>query len=183
VPARRAAVGLGRRGLGHATRHARRQGLQTGQEEEGRRPRVVRGPADADPGPRGEAARRGQAGGAQAPQAPAPDDPALRTAAEPGSNPFAVQVRAGEFFLQLSKPEVHAGNVRVEFNNRTAEDPHDLHVFREDGTGASYAFGELQSGEVEARTLPLTAGTWRLLCALPEHAARGMSVKLRVVTG
>jgi uncharacterized cupredoxin-like copper-binding protein len=118
-----------------------------------------------------------------APQAPAPDDPALPTAAEPGSNPFAVQVRAGEFFLQLSKPEVHAGNVRVEFNNRTAEDPHDLHLFREDGTGASYAFGELRSGEVEARTLPLTAGTWRLLCALPEHAARGMTVKLRVVTG
>jgi hypothetical protein len=118
-----------------------------------------------------------------APQALAPDDPALPTAAEPGSNPFAVQVRAGEFFLQLSKPEVRAGNVRVEFNNRTAEDPHDLHLFREDGTGASYAFGELQSGEVEARTLPLTAGTWRLLCALPEHAARGMSVKLRVVTG
>jgi hypothetical protein len=118
-----------------------------------------------------------------APPPSAPDDPALPTAAEPVSNPFAVQVRAGEFFLQLSKPEVHAGNVRVEFNNRTAEDPHDLHVFREDGTGASYAFGELQSGEVEARTLPLTAGTWRLLCALPEHAARGMSVKLRVVTG
>ena len=101
----------------------------------------------------------------------------------PPSNPFAVQVLSGEFFLQLSKPEVHAGNVRVEFNNRSAEDPHDLHVFREDGTGASYAFGELQSGEVEARTLKLNAGTWRLLCALPEHAERGMSVKLRVVDG
>lgn len=119
----------------------------------------------------------------QVPDAPAPDDPAPPTVPEPASNPFAVQVLSGEFFLQLSKPEVHAGNVRVEFNNSSAEDPHDLHVIRQDGTGASYAFGELQSGQVEAKTLKLNAGTWRLFCALPEHAERGMSVKLRVVNG
>ena len=101
----------------------------------------------------------------------------------PPSNPFAVQVLSGEFFLQLSKPEVHAGNVRVEFNNRSAEDPHDLHVFRTDGTGASYSFGELQSGEVEAKTVKLNAGTWRLICALPEHESRGMKATLRVVNG
>ena len=117
------------------------------------------------------------------PQAPAPNEPAPPTVPEPAPNPFAVQVRSGEFYLHLSKPEVHAGNVRVEFNNRSAEDPHDLHVFREDGTGASYSFGELRSGEVEAKTLKLDAGAWRLLCALPEHAQRGMSVKLRVVNG
>ena len=105
------------------------------------------------------------------------------TAPLPLSNPFAVQVLSGEFFLQLSKPEVHAGNVRVEFNNSTAEDPHDLHLFRTDGTGANYVFGELESGEVAAKTLKLNAGSWRLLCALPEHAERGMSAKLRVVAG
>jgi hypothetical protein len=121
----------------------------------------------------------------QAPGSPAPDDlpPGDTTAPLPPSNPFAVQVISGEFFLQLSKPEVHAGNVRVEFNNSSAEDPHDLHLIREDGTGASYSFGELQSGQVEAKTLKLNAGTWRLLCALPQHAERGMSVKLRVVAG
>lgn len=116
-----------------------------------------------------------------APPAPAPGGGT--TAPPPLSNPFAVQVRSGEFFLQLSKPEVHAGNVRVEFNNSTAEDPHDLHLFRQDGTGSSYAFGELRSGEVEARTLRLSAGSWRLLCALPAHAERGMSANLRVVAG
>ena len=110
---------------------------------------------------------------------PAPDT----TAPMPTSNPFAVQVLSGEFFLQLSKPEVHAGSVRVEFNNRTAEDPHDLHLFRTDGTGANYSFGELEPGEVEAKTLRLNTGTWRLLCALPEHAELGMSAKLRVVAG
>jgi hypothetical protein len=118
-----------------------------------------------------------------APGAPAPDDPAPPTVPEPTSNPFAVQVLSGEFFLHLSKPEVHAGNVRVEFNNSSAEDPHDLHLVREDGTGASYAFGELESGQVEARTLKLNAGSWRLFCALPQHAERGMSAKLRVVAG
>jgi hypothetical protein len=118
-----------------------------------------------------------------APGAPTPADPAPPTVPEPASNPFAVQVLSGEFFLRLSKPEVHAGNVRVEFNNMFAEDPHDLHVIRQDGTGASYSFGELQSGEVEAKTLKLNAGGWRLFCALPEHAERGMSAKLRVVNG
>jgi hypothetical protein len=119
----------------------------------------------------------------QAPGAPAPDDPPPPTVPEPPANPFAVQVLSGEFFLHLSKTEVHAGNVRVEFNNSSAEDPHDLHLFREDGTGSSYSFGELQSGEVEAKTLKLNAGTWRLICALPEHAERGMSANLRVVNG
>ena len=114
---------------------------------------------------------------------PAPEPGGDPTTPVPPWNPFAVQVRSGEFFLQLSKPEVHAGNVRVEFNNSTAEDPHDLHVVRFDGTGAAYSFGELQSGEVEAKTLRLNAGSWRLFCALPAHAERGMTVNLRVVAG
>ena len=127
-----------------------------------------------------------QPGAAASPGAPAPSAPAPGggpTTPLPPSNPFAVQVRSGEFYLQLSKPEVHAGNVRVEFNNSTAEDPHDLHLIRSDGTGASYAFGELQSGEVEAKTVALNAGSWRLFCGLPAHAERGMSANLRVAGG
>jgi hypothetical protein len=154
------------------------------------RRRVVLPKSPAAPAPGAPAGTAAPQPGApptpQGPGTPTPDDPAPggdTTAPLPPSNPFAVQVLSGEFVLQLSKPEVHAGSVRVEFNNRSAEDPHDLHVFREDGTGSSYAFGELQSGEVEAKTLKLNAGSWRLLCALPEHAERGMSVKLRVVNG
>jgi hypothetical protein len=127
-----------------------------------------------------------QTGSPSSPAAPAagtPEPEPDMAAPLPPSNPSAIQVLSGEFFLQLSKPEVHAGNVRVEFNNRTAEDPHDLHLFRSDGTGANYAFGELEPGEVEAKTLTLNTGTWRLLCALPEHAELGMSAKLRVVAG
>ena len=123
---------------------------------------------------------------AQAPSAPAPSDgtaapaPAAPTPTPtedpdghevpdlPPSNPRALQVISGEFFLNLSKAQVLAGDVRVEFNNAYAEDPHDLHLIRKNGDGDGYAFGELQSGEVEAKTLNLKAGTWQLFCALPE---------------
>jgi hypothetical protein len=138
--------------------------------------RAVAPPAPAAPQPGSPSA--------PAPPAPAPaPDPGFEPAPLPPSNPFAVQVRSGEFYLQLSKPEVHAGTVRVEFNNSTAEDPHDLHLVRSDGTGANYAFRELQSGEVEAKSLALNAGSWRLFCGLPAHAERGMSANLRVVAG
>jgi len=130
-----------------------------------------------------ESSQAGSPSSPAVPGASTPEPEPDTTAPLPPSNPFAVQVLSGEFFLQLSKPEVHAGNVRVEFNNRTAEDPHDLHLFRTDGTGANYAFGELEPGEVEGKTLRLNAGSWRLLCALPEHAELGMSAKLRVVAG
>ena len=139
-----------------------------------RRVLAPKSPAAATPG--APAAPQPGAPASRMPPAPPPRRSPARgdtTVPLPPSNPFAVQVRSGEFFLQLSKPEVHAGNVRVEFNNRSAEDPHDLHLFRQDGTGASYSFGELQSGEVEAKTLALNAGTWRLICALPEHEQRG----------
>ena len=134
-----------------------------------RTPPPRRSPAPREPaGPR--RARPGRAG-------------AATTVPEPPSNPFAVQVLSGEFFLQLSKPEVHAGNVRVEFNNRSAEDPHDLHVFRAGRHGrelllrrAPVRRGRGEDAEAQRRHLAP-------VCALPEHAERGMSAKLRVVDG
>jgi len=142
-----------------------------------------------------QAAARKKSPVAQAPSAPAPgggttapaplaptptptEDPDVPDL--PPSNPRALQVISGEFFLNLSKAEVLAGDVRVEFNNAYAEDPHDLHLVRKNGDGDSYTFGELQSGEVEAKTLNLKAGTWQLFCALPEHAERGMTANLKV---
>jgi hypothetical protein len=51
---------------------------------------------------------------------------------------------------------------------------------RQDGTGPSYAFGTLEAGGIEAKTLDLGAGAWQLFCALPEHASRGMTARLNV---
>ncbi len=113
------------------------------------------------------------------PDAPAPDDPDY-TVPPPDDNPHALQVVSGELYLNLSKGTVLSGPVRVEFNNAFAEDPHDLHLARQDGTGPSYAFGTLKAGGIEARTLDLSAGSWQLFCALPEHASRGMTARLSV---
>jgi plastocyanin len=112
------------------------------------------------------------------PAAPAPPaDPALPPVY---SNPLAVQVRAYEFRFQLSKSAVAAGDVRVEFNLSAAEDPHNLFLVREDGTGPAYSFGEEPSGAVVSRTFPLTAGRWKLFCSLTGHEAAGMRATLSV---
>jgi uncharacterized cupredoxin-like copper-binding protein len=82
--------------------------------------------------------------------------------------------------LILSRTTVLAGEVKVEFNNAFAEDPHDLLVERAGGSGASYAFPELGAGEVDRRTVALDAGEWRLRCTIPTHAERGMKAALTV---
>jgi hypothetical protein len=108
---------------------------------------------------------------------PTPSGPVLPTIP---TNPFAVQVQAFEFGLQLSKPTVSAGSVRVEFNLARAEDPHNLMLVRADGSGALYTFDEQPSGAVVAKSFPLTAGRWTLFCSLPEHEANGMRATLTV---
>lgn len=92
----------------------------------------------------------------------------------------AVQVRGFEFGLTLSRAEVLAGTVRVEYNLTSAEDPHSLIIYRVDGDGSSYSFPEQPSQSVTSKSLNLTAGRWRLLCDLPGHAAAGMQVDLTV---
>ena len=109
--------------------------------------------------------------------APAPEPPVLPPIY---SNPYAVQVQGFEFGLQLSKATVSAGDVRVEFNLTRAEDPHNLWLVREDGTGTPYSFDEEPSGAVVAKTLALTRGRWKLFCSLTGHEAAGMRAVLTV---
>ena len=118
---------------------------------------------------------------------PAPATGRPRPARPPGprsrplySNPLALQVRAYEFFFRLSKSTVAAGDVKVEFNLAAAQDPHNLFLVREDGTGSAYAFGESGPGDVTTKTVPLTAGRWILLCSLTGHEAAGMRSTLTV---
>jgi uncharacterized cupredoxin-like copper-binding protein len=67
----------------------------------------------------------------------------------------------------------------MEVANR-GEDPHDLHVAREDGSGAAVAFQIARPGSQTARTVQLTRGAWRLWCSLPGHEAAGMHATLQV---
>jgi plastocyanin len=108
---------------------------------------------------------------------PAPEAPILPPIY---SNPYAVQVQGFEFGLQLSKAAVSAGDVRVEFNLARAEDPHNLWLVREDGTGTAHSFDEEPSGAVVAKMLPLTRGRWKLFCSLSGHEAAGMRATLTV---
>ncbi len=95
------------------------------------------------------------------PPAPGPAEPAA--AAPPVySNPHAVQVQGFEFGLQLSKATVSAGDVRVEFNLSRAEDPHNLWLVREDGSGTPYrlrrgALGRRRRADARAHARPLEA--------------------------
>jgi uncharacterized cupredoxin-like copper-binding protein len=96
------------------------------------------------------------------------------------SDPHALQVQGVEYALQLSKPKVSAGNVKLEFNLARAQDPHNLVLVRADGSGAQISFDEQPAGAVVTRTVPLTAGTWTLFCSVTGHQALGMRATLKV---
>jgi len=96
------------------------------------------------------------------------------------SNPRAVQVQGFEYGLQLSKPKVSAGSVKIEFNLTRAQDPHNLVLVRADGSGAPISFDEQPAGAVATRAVPLTTGTWTLFCSLTGHQALGMRATLKV---
>jgi uncharacterized cupredoxin-like copper-binding protein len=87
---------------------------------------------------------------------------------------------SGTWRLEKSRGTLLSGLVEVEFNNRFAEDPHDLRIAR---GGTTYAFDELDKGEAATEHFTLTAGTWRLWCGLPGHADLGMDTDVTVVDG
>jgi hypothetical protein len=122
-------------------------------------------------------------GGAPDPSGPAGEaPPPPPPPAPPAGSGRSVQARTDDrdpdhLKLILSRTTVLAGDVKVEFNNAFAEDPHDLVVER---ASASYAFSELQPGDVERRMVALDAGEWRLRCTIPTHAERGMTAALTV---
>jgi hypothetical protein len=98
------------------------------------------------------------------PPPPPPEDPRYLQVVARDSDPVQWQ-------LQLSRPALLSGTVQVEFNNRFAEDPHDLWL----KLGAkTYEFPTVQNGEAATRTLALTAGTWKLWCDIGGHEEQGM---------
>jgi hypothetical protein len=172
---------------------SQRGGEAAGQRRRGRRARPVRlgrvGSQVAGLPPGIAAAPRvpapppadGAPGNSAGPEQGAPPPPPPPPAPPAGSG-RSVQARTDDrdpdqLKLILSRTTVLAGDVKVEFNNAFAEDPHDLVVER---AATSYAFPELGPGEVDRRTLALDAGEWRLRCTIPTHAERGMTAALTV---
>ncbi|MET0685050.1 MAG: plastocyanin/azurin family copper-binding protein [Solirubrobacteraceae bacterium] len=100
----------------------------------------------------------------------------------PGSSPWFLQVSSDDtdledMHLYLSRGTVRAGEVTVEFNNRAAQDPHNLRLRR---GGAVFGFGTVEKGEADEKAFALTVGTYTLFCSLAGHEAAGMKAQLVV---
>jgi hypothetical protein len=115
------------------------------------------------------------------PGAPAPPPPPP----PPPGSPRYLQVVARDsdpdhWQLQLSRGSLLSGTVEVEFNNRYAEDPHDLWIRRGPTT---YSFDLVANGEAATKHVALSAGTWKLWCDLPGHEQLGMVASVTVADG
>jgi hypothetical protein len=92
--------------------------------------------------------------------------------------PARVQVVAQEFRYSLSRQTIKAGWAIIELRN-IGQDAHDLRLQRVGGKRV-YLWPVAQSGETVDRELKLLPGTYKLTCAVANHAALGMTATLRV---
>jgi hypothetical protein len=93
--------------------------------------------------------------------------------------PARLGVTAREWSLVLSRPVLPAGPAVVELQN-LGQDAHNVRIQRIDGAGASLSLPLAESGTRSSASGPLTAGDYRVFCALPGHAAAGMQATLEV---
>jgi plastocyanin len=90
-----------------------------------------------------------------------------------------VQVIAREYSFTLSRTEVPAGKVIVEFVNG-GEDPHNLHLLEPVEGAEAGEFPTSSPGFHGDLTLNLRPGSYTLFCSLPGHEAKGMKATLTV---
>lgn len=119
-----------------------------------------------------------------APAVPTPSAPLPLPPSEPQPEPEGpalprLGVKAVEWAYTLSRPEVPAGEVVVELNNM-GEDPHNLNLQLEDGSGPEGKIATVGPSSQGSARFDLPAGTYRLWCDLDEHQERGMSATLIV---
>lgn len=141
---------------------------------------IARGPITTSP--RRGGSTRPPGGGT--PSNPGADPPPPPPPPPPPEDPRYLQVVARDsgsvWALQPSRSTLLSGSVSVEFNNRFAEDPHDLKL-RHDGT--TFAFPTVGSGDARTESHVLAAGSWKLWCSLPGHEAKGMVAYVTVADG
>jgi plastocyanin len=104
---------------------------------------------------------------------------ALVLAAGGHATPVGLGMR--EYRFSVYRPTVHAGRIAFNMTN-FGEDPHNLRVSGPHGYRSAVSpevepFG----GRVRFTVNLRRAGTYRLVCQLPGHAAKGMKATLRVV--
>lgn len=94
------------------------------------------------------------------------------------STSSGVQATATEFRIQLSRPSIKPGKLRLEFVN-FGEDDHDLAILRK-STGSVTKLAVIHPGERDVVNVPARKGSYVLWCTLSDHKSRGMRAVLRV---
>jgi hypothetical protein len=110
------------------------------------------------------------------PGAPATGDPAAPPPAPPPPPTPVVSTLGvgaydmGGFVLRLTRTTVPAGILTIFFRNHDVSD-HNLWISSPDGETVERVSDTVGEDGGDSRTLPVTAGAWRLFCALPDHGA------------
>ena len=85
-----------------------------------------------------------------------------------------------EYRFSVYRPSVHAGRITFNMTN-FGEDAHNLRLTGPGGYRSAVS-PDVEAGERARFTVHLRrAGTYRLVCLKPGHAAKGMRATLRVV--
>jgi plastocyanin len=105
-----------------------------------------------------------------------PPPPAVRVARAP----TAIGIGEREFAIAVYRPRVHPGALKFNIRN-LGEDVHNL-VIRRAGRRVGGLSSVVKPGATAALRLTLRRiGTYRLVCTIADHEARGMRATLRVV--
>ena len=101
------------------------------------------------------------------------------TPASPPAPPARLAVTARAWSLVLSRSVLPAGRAIVQLQN-LGEDAHNLRIERLDGAGTPLSVPLAESRELQSASGTLTAGRYKVYCALPGHDAAGMHATLDV---
>jgi plastocyanin len=92
----------------------------------------------------------------------------------------AVGIGEREFAIAVYRPKVHRGKVKLNVRN-LGEDVHDLVVERAGKRVGGLATIVKPGAAASLRLTLKKTGTYRLICTVADHEARGMRATLRVV--
>lgn len=98
----------------------------------------------------------------------------------PAAATQAVGIGEREFAIAVYRPRVHRGKVKLNVRN-LGEDVHDLVVQRAGKRVGGLATIVKPGGTATLRLTLRKTGTYRLICTVADHQARGMRATLRVV--
>jgi plastocyanin len=87
-----------------------------------------------------------------------------------------IAISETEFALDPADPTVAAGEVTIAVTNDGAT----LHNLEVEGNGVEEITDDLDPGQSDDLALDLEAGTYRIYCAIGDHAAQGMEGELTV---